>query len=560
MLETLRIQNYALIDDVELEFGPGFTVLTGETGAGKSIIIGALNLVLGTRAAGDSIRSGAAKAAIDAIFLLKKPSRRLQQLLDEHQVELEDGALIVSRVITRDGRSRAHLGGVAVPLSVLAAVGDELVDLHGQHEHQSLLKAERHLELLDGFGNLEADADALGAGVSQLRELARDIHELEHHDRERARQVEFLRFALSEIDGAELSPGEEEDLRARRNLITNAERVFELSQSAYAALHEGDEVSAVDLAGVALTNLEALAAIDGQFQPMAEQLQAIQGSLDELARDLQRATENIEYDPDELNRLNERLTLIADLKRKYGDTVADILDYRDNALEQIQRFDTRDKRLESLRHEHAQLAVQVMARARQLSDARRSAAEKLDKKILAALKALDMKGGQFQTRLAEGELTRSGIDRVEFYLAANPGEKPKPLRQVASGGEISRIMLALKATFAGADKIPTLVFDEIDAGVGGAVATKVAAKLRALAGSHQVVCITHLPQIAAAADCHYNVAKTVAGKRTSTAVTQVEHQHRISEIARLLDGSVSPVSLEHARALLSQHAERVSQA
>ena len=553
MIETLRIKNYALIDDVELEFGPGFNVLTGETGAGKSIILGALNLVLGARAAGETLREGATKASIDAIFRLKKPSRRLNDLLDEYQVELDAGDLIVSRSLTSDGRSRAYLGGVVVPINVLSAVGDELVDLHGQHEHQSLLKAERHLDLLDAFADLDAEVDALGATVSALREIERTIRELEQDDRERARQVEFLRFAVGEIDGAALVPGEEEEVKGRRNLITNAERVFELSQAAYTALHEGEESSAVDLMGTALANLEELASIDGQFQPMAEQLQGVQSVIEELARDLQRAVENLEYDPGELNRLNERLTLIGDLKRKYGDTVDEILRYLDEARDRIDRFDTKDEQLATMRTEQARIVAEVMKKARGLSQRRHATAEKLDKKIAAALKELDMKGAQFETRMTEGELTRTGIDRVEFYLAANPGEKLKPLRQVASGGEISRIMLAMKATFAGADKIPTLVFDEIDAGIGGIVASKVAAKMRALAGSHQLICITHLPQIAAAADTHYHVAKSVINRRTSTDVVRVDRQRRVDEIARLLDGSVSQVSLDHARELLAQH-------
>lgn len=553
MLETLRIQNYALIDDVELEFGPGFNVLTGETGAGKSIILGALNLVLGARAAGETLREGASKASIDAVFRLKKPSRRLKSLLVEYDVAVEDGELIIARTLTSDGRSRAYLGGVLVPINVLASVGDELVDLHGQHEHQSLLKADRHLDFLDAFADLEKPVDALGAMVSELRKVQQQIHDLEQDDRERARQVEFLRFALGEIEGAGLTPGEDEELRSRRNIITNAERIFELSQGAYAALHEGEETSAVDLIGTALTNIEELAAIDAQFQPLAEQLQGAQSVVEELARDLQRAAESLEYDPDELNRLNERLTLIGNLKRKYGETVEEILHYRDEARAEIDRYDTRDEHLAALRVEAARLTAETMEHARALSKKRRAAAERLDKKVVAALKDLDMKGAQFETRIGEGELTRAGIDRVEFYLAANPGEKPKPLKQVASGGEVSRIMLAMKATFAGADKIPTLVFDEIDAGIGGAVASKVATKMTALAESHQLICITHLPQIAAAADMHYHVAKSVAGKRTSTDVVQVAAQQRVDEIARLLDGSLSPVSLEHARELLAQH-------
>ena len=550
MLETLRISNYALIDDLEVDFRAGFNVLTGETGAGKSIIVHALNLVLGARASSDTVRQGADKARVDAVFRLNAPSRRLRRLLKNQDVDLEDGVLILSRVVTAEGRSRAHICGNVVPLSVLAAIGDELVDLHGQHEHQSLLKPDRQLELMDAFAGTESAAQDVAATVSRLRELEDQVAALETEDREQARRIEFRRFEVDEIDAAGLTPGEEEDLKGRRNLVTNAERIFTLASHARTVLYEGEEASAVNAIDAALNDLDELVSIDARFQPLANQLLGARTEVEELATDLRAQTENLEFDPEELERLNERLALIGDLRRKYGGSVDGILEYRDTALEEIDAFESRDQRLAELRLERDAMRASAEQAARDLSKKRRVAARRLDRRVTAALQKLGMKGGQFETRCEPINLGPNGIDQIQFFLTANPGEKVKPLRQVASGGEVSRIMLALKAVFAEADRIPTLIFDEIDAGVGGHTAKNVARELRGLAKSHQTICVTHIPQIAAAAQAHYRVMKSTRKGRSVTAMKHVDGDARVEELARLLDGSVSDVSLEHARALL----------
>ena len=555
MLETLRIENYALIDTLEVEFRPGFNVLTGETGAGKSIIVGALNLVLGGRASGDTIRDGADRAKIDALFALPKLSRALRSLLEELDVTLEDGTLLLSRTITADGRSRAYAGGALVPVSVLARIGDELVDLHGQHEHQSLLKPDRQLDLLDAFALTEQDAANVEHLVVDLHKVEQDLADLERDDRERARRVEFLRFEVSEIDNASLRPGEEEDVRTRRNLITNAERVFERTGSAYSSLYEGDGQTAIDSIDAALVALEELADVDPGFRTMADQLSAIRATLDDFCGDLREYTDQVEFDPQELDALNQRISLIADLKRKFGDSIAAILAYREQAAEEVRRFEQKDQTLAELHARKDALKTQAQQAADALSGKRRTAAAKLAKRVSSALQDLGMKGAKFETQFETTDLTKSGVDRVEFLLAANPGERPKPLRQVASGGEISRVMLGIKTVFASADKIPTLIFDEIDAGVGGAVANNVATRLRELAASHQTICITHLPQIAAAAHWHLHVSKTVAKGRTSTGVHAVRDEGRVQELARLLDGSLSDVSLRHAAEMLKSNGD-----
>jgi DNA repair protein RecN (Recombination protein N) len=552
MLDTLRIQNYALIDATEIEFGPGFNVLTGETGAGKSILLGALNLVLGGRASAEVIRSGAERAHIEAIFRLQNPRPRLAALLSAQDITVEAGELMLARTVAADGRSRAYVGGRLVPVSVLAAIGDELVDLHGQHEHQSLLQADRQLELLDAYADTETEVAAMAEQVARLRALAAEIAALEQDDRERLRRMEFLRHETQEIAEASLRSGEEEELGARLTRITNAERICALAQEAYTVLYEGGEVTAMDLLDRALVAVESLGEVLAECAPLAAQLGEARGHMEAVATELRRFTESSDIDPNELEYLNQRKALLQKLKKKYGATVEDVLAYGESAMGELHALENRDQRLEALKKEAASIEADAMRAARSLSAARRKAAALLDSEVIQALQGLGMKGARFETRFEAVPLYARGCDRVEFLLAANTGENMKSLRHTASGGEISRIMLALKSVLARADAIPSLVFDEIDAGVGGAVARNVAQRLLALARSHQVLCITHLPQIAAAAKRHFHVSKAALKGRTVTTIAQVEGEGRIAELARLLDGTVSPVSLEHARQLLAK--------
>ena len=552
MLETLRIRNYALIEEVEAEFRPGFNALTGETGAGKSIVIGALNLVLGARASGEVIRAGADRATIEASFRIERPSPRLRRLLDEYEIERDGDTLLLSRVIGQDGRTKAYAGGRLVTVSVLSDLGDELVDLHGQHEHQSLLKTERQLDLLDGFGATESQAEGVASLVRDLRERERVLAELENDDRDRARQVEFLKFELEEIEKAALEPGEEEELRSLRGRITHAETIYQLAGRITTVLSDNDDGAATQLIGTALHDLEELAAIDERFRVLADQLDQCRTTVEAVASEVRELGEGLEYDADELERINSRLVMIRELKRKYGADIGEILAYADRAREDVANYDQRDERIATLHKECAALRAEAESAAHALSKARKTAARKLDKLVTAALQDLGMKGARFETTMESGPLNATGLDKVRFELAANPGEPMKPLKQVASGGEVSRIMLALKTVFAKADHIPTLVFDEIDAGVGGGVAVKVAEKIRQLSQSHQILCITHIAQIAAVAQAHFHVSKVTEKKRTETHVVEVSADDRVQEVARLLDGAVSKLSVEHARELLDK--------
>lgn len=553
MLETLQIKDFALIDDVEVSFRPGFNALTGETGAGKSIVVSALNLVLGARATAAAVRDGKANARVDALFSLHAFSPELKRILDAQAIEPEDRTLHLTRIVSSEGRSRAYVCGTLVPVSVLAAIGDELVDLHGQHEHQSLLKPERQLNLLDAFGGLNAQAGRVAQAVQTLRHIEGKLDALENEDRDRLRRLEFHRFELDEIGKAALEPGEEEELRRVRSRMTNAEEIVELRAGLVQRLLENDDAPpASELLAHAVSDLERLAALDAAYEPLLEQFNRFFTEFESFAASLEASVPDYEYDPDQLNSINARLSMISDLKRKYGATVEEILAYRDTIAAEIEQYDRRDEHLAELRRERDEALKHANDLAGALSKKRAAVAKKLEKDIGAVLKSLGMGAGRFEVALHPSELAARGLERAEFLISANAGERPRPLRRIASGGEISRVTLALKAVFAGADPVGTLVFDEIDAGIGGAVANQVAATMAALAEGHQVICVTHLAQIAARAHAHFNVAKTATKRKTQTLVTRVDDEDRVQELARLLDGNLSEASVQHARTLLEQ--------
>lgn len=552
MLETLHIRDYAIIDNLSVEFKPGLNVLSGETGAGKSIVVGALGLVLGGRASADVIRSGARKTVLDLIVRLDAAQAPLLTLLEELDIPMEEDQLILSRSIAADGRNRVLANGRVIPVSVLTAIGDELVDLHGQHEHQSLFKPECQLRLLDACAGVESLVEEIKVLVKEMHQRAADIERLEADDRDRIRQVEFMRHELSEIDGAALIPDEEEQLREQLHRINNAETIYRLASSAYAALYESDGVSAVDILAEALKSLEELEQIDADFREQARYVSEARISIEAVASELRRFTGIIEYDPEQINHLNERLSLISTLKRKYGNDVRAILAYREKTAKALAEFEDRDERLLVLRKEYRELVDRAHEKATILSQKRHKAAQTMDGAIQRMLRTLDMPNASFKSHLEAVKLNKDGIDKLSFMLSANKGEALKPLRQIASGGEISRIMLALKSVFAAQDTVPTLVFDEIDAGIGGSTARRVARALTALAQRHQVICITHLAQIAATAQTHFVIEKSETKDGTTTKVREVRDTERELEIARLLDGSASGASLKHAKVLIDE--------
>lgn len=554
MLELLRIKDFALIDDVETELRPGLNVMTGETGAGKSIIVTALNLVLGMRASSEVVRTGSSEARIEALFNIEG-NRRVAGLLDELGLEADQKELVLARTISKEGRSRCYANGALTTLGALASIGNELVDFHGQHDHQSLLRTDKQVELLDEYAGLTELRSNVGEDYGRLLEIRRALSELDKDERERARQIDFLTHEVNEIDSARLEPLEDERLRARKKIVINAEQLFSLSKQAYALVYSDDN-SITDNLGLLRKSLGELADIDADFRPFAESLDDVHHKLEEIAYKLRDYSGTLEFDPGELDAVETRLHLINGLKRKYGESIAAILEYKDKCERELETLRSHDERLADAQQQHEHVLAECREKAKTLSEKRRRAARRLATKVKKELEALGMDKAKFDvsvSRRPDEALTSTGLDDVDFMLSANPGEPAKPLKQVASGGEISRVMLGLKTVLAEADDIPTLVFDEIDAGVGGAVARTVGAKLKAVADSHQVVCITHLPQIAATANHHIRVTKQPEKGRMVTRVASLDKEERIKEIATLLDGrKLSKISLQHARELLER--------
>jgi len=554
MLELLRIKDFALIDDLETELKPGLNVMTGETGAGKSIIVTALNLVLGMRASSEVVRTGSREARIEALFNIQD-NGRISGLLEELGFEANDKELVLARTISKEGRSRCYANGALATLGALATIGNELVDFHGQHEHQSLLKTDKQMELLDEYAGLTELRAGFAQDYGKLLEIRRTLSELDKDERERARQIDFLAHEINEIDGAKLDPLEDEQLRARKKIVVNAERLFSLSKQAYAMVYSEDN-SITDNLALLQRSLSELAEIDADFKPFVDSLDDLHHQLEELAYKLRDYSGTLEFDPGELDTIEARLQLINGLKRKYGESIAAILEHKEKCERELETLRSHDERFADSQQQHERTLAQCLKQAKTLSEKRKRAARRMASKVRKELEVLGMEKAGFEVRVSrrsDEELASTGLDDVEFMLSANPGEPEKPLKQVASGGEISRVMLGLKTVLAEADNIPTLVFDEIDAGVGGAVARTVGAKLQTVAGSHQVVCITHLPQIAATANHHIRVTKQPEKGRMVTRVASLDKEERINEIATLLDGrKLSKISLQHARELLER--------
>ena len=571
MLEEIDIRNFAVAEHVRIRLAPGFNAITGETGAGKSIIVDALGLLLGGRADPDLVRTGAAAARVEGVFRLDDPAAEaLAEALAETGVEVEDGLLIISREVPRQGRAVARVNGRAAVQSTLAALGRRLVDIHGQADQLSILRPAEHLGYLDRYAGLDAQRAAVAGMASELRGVRTEIRRLTEDERERARRLDRLAYEVQEIDDARLRADEEEELREERRLLANAEDLARLSEAAHAALTGGGRAgSAVDALGAAAENLAQLARLDPRMEETAAQAEALQSQAYDLARELRAYREGVEYNPRRLEQIEERLALLAALKRKYGATVEEVLAYGERARAELGELATSEERMERLRAQEQDIACRLGAAAEALSCARRVGAARLAAAVRREIADLRLAGGQFAVRLERredpegvavslppdemiGEGTgeagpsaapvtaaydRTGVDRVEFYVTLNPGEPLRPLAKVASGGETARLMLALKTILGAADAVPTLVFDEVDVGIGGRSGQVVGEKLAALGRHHQVVCITHLPQVAARAGQHLAVVKRVEGERTYTEVRELQGEERRRELAAMLGGT-----------------------
>jgi DNA repair protein RecN (Recombination protein N) len=551
MLIELRIENFAVIERLSVSLEPGLNVLTGETGAGKSIIVGALSLLLGERASTGAIRTGADRALVEGVFdVSKRPDVRA--LLDEQGLRAEDDLLILRREVAAEGRNRAWVNGSASTAGLVGEIGGRLVDLHGQHEHQALLRADAQRDILDAYAGQTEEVARLGEAHAALVRARRSLESLDARRREIEQRADFLRFQLDEIDQAGIDPDEEERLEEESRRLEHAEDLARLSQTLHQALYEG-EASVADTLGTLRRELEQLIRIDPGQDDARELLETAYYNVEELGRRMGEYASQIEHDPARLDVIQRRRDLLFRLKSKYGPELQDVLETAQTARRELETLENAVWERSALEKEAEQAATAVTELAGTLSAARAEAGRRLAEEVMRILPGIGLEGATFRVVLTPlPEPGPRGAERVEFLVAVNRGFEPRPLSHVASGGELSRVMLALKTILARVDAIPTLIFDEIDAGIGGRVAVQVGGQLREVARHHQVFAITHLPQIASRADQHLLVTKDDQALTTRTTVRLLGGEDRVRELARMLGGDPeSPTSLDHARELLA---------
>ena len=578
MLTTLRIKNLALVTDLTLELQPGCNVITGETGAGKSIILGALNLVLGERADRSLIRSGEEGCSVEAVFDVRgmrmnrtgpaagakrgRPEAgappQLANFLQENGLEpCEDHQLVLKRTFTAAGTNRQFVNGSPTTLATLASVGEWLVDMHGPHDHQSLLHPAKQLAILDAFGGLEREAESFGELVRRRGSLEAEKTALIVDEKAYAQQLDLLRFQVREISGAHVQPGEDAQVEAEFHRASNGAKLLQLSQAALEALSES-ETSLLTQSGAVGRLLAELQRVDAGAANLVERHAQAAEMLHELQTAVSHYAEKVEVDPARLAELEERLNLLQTLKRKYGATLAEVVAFGDEAKTKLQALESRDAELARLNGALEKLDAEIRAAGEKLSAARRRVIPQLAKAASQQLADLGFKQSRFDVAIqsdtdapAATAIKQSGLDEIEFQFAPNPGEPAQPLRAIASSGEMARVMLALKTVLAAQDEIPVLVFDEVDANVGGETANVVGEKMRQIATKRQVLCITHLPQVASAGDAHYLVTKQVRGGRTISEISLLDRKARITELTRMLGGE-SDAARKHAEALLAR--------
>lgn len=557
MLQSLYLENIALIEKLGIELFPGFNVLTGETGAGKSIIIDAVNFVLGERTSRDLIRNGAARAKVEAVFNLNEGDAAFAAL-DALGIECDGNELILSRELSAAGRNACRVNGTLVPVASLKSVSDTLVDIHGQHEHQALLDAENHISYLDAYCHAESlpIIEKIDAIVSRRNELMLKRNSGFASEREREREMDMLRYQIEEIASANLEVGEEERLSAEKTVLLNAERIRTALETAHMALSGAEEGSALSAIDTARRSMRDIAALNKDYEALGDKIEELYYAAEDISFVLRDTSENVESDMQRLEEIEQRLKLISDLKRKYGRTVEDVIDFGKDAGTKLNELENAEALAAELDAKLDKLKAEYNVAADELSKVRRAAGDRLKRDVLNELKDLGMAKAMFDVALSDasgGEPRKGGRETAEFMLSANPGEPLKPLEKVASGGELSRIMLCFKSIFADNDRVPTLIFDEIDTGISGRTAAVVGEKMLGIAKKHQVICVTHLAQIAALADAHLMVRKYDDGKNTFVETRQLNEEEKVQRIAQMMDGeSDSPSALTHARELIAR--------
>lgn len=554
MLKTLSIENIAVIEKAEIEFSNGFNVLTGETGAGKSIVVDSINAILGERTSKELVRAGSENALVTAYF--EDISKEVEQKLNEFDLPCDDdGALVLSRKISAQGKSTCRINGSVCTVSMLKEVGNLLVNIHGQHDSQTLLNADYHYKFVDMYGSLDGVLDEYKQSFKQLLSVRKQLKALTMDADERDRQIELLDYQIKELSDAEIKVGEWDELKKRKNLILNSQNLLQSLNSALSAFNGSDEYSGIStLLSTAVKEIDSVSDVDSEIKAVYDKVEALNDSVEIVKDALLDKINSIEFEPEELNRIEERLDLYYTFSNKYGETEQDMLYYLDEAVKKRTAFENSEEELEKFNVQYDEIFNKTVALAQKLTDLRKSTAEKLGNEICKQLEFLDMPKIKFTTSFEKGNLSANGWDKIEFLIATNVGETAKPLSKIASGGELSRIMLAIKSIIAQKDSIDTLIFDEIDTGVSGKASRKIGLKLKELGAFTQVICVTHSAQIASVADSHFLIEKNVENDRTYTNVTVLDYDGRKNELARIMGGINATESLlKSAEELLNNY-------
>ncbi|AGB18926.1 DNA repair protein RecN [Thermoanaerobacterium thermosaccharolyticum] len=557
MILALSIKNIALIEEAEIKFEDGLNILTGETGAGKSIVIDSMMLLLGGRANKDIIRNGTQKATVEGIFLINSHRNLIHNILDEAGIEYEeDDTLIISRDITENGRNYCRVNGRIVPLSFLNKLGTYLVDILGQHEHQFLLDNSKHMSILDNFQ--DKDFFRIKNMIKDLLEkynsLNNKLKEFNLDDKEKISRIDLLKYQINEIESANIKPGEEDDLIEKRNILMNSEKLFNYMNESYNLLYKGieDNTSIVDNLSTVLKNLDTSFRIDKKLEKLKDMVESVLYTLEDCSLQIRDYVENIDFNADNLNEIEKRLDLLNNLKRKYGRTIEEIIKYKEEKNDELLKLLNAEKEINKLNEKKEK----IMAKIKELSDElhlkRRNVADFLEKKISTVLSELNMPNTIFKVDIRKKDVpNENGMDDVEFLISTNIGEPLKPLEKIASGGELSRIMLALKTILADFDGISTLIFDEVDTGISGKAAQAVAEKIALISRNHQVICVTHLPQITSMADAHYKITKEVNKDKTYIKIEKLNYEGKIKELSRIISGSImTDTTYNHSKELI----------
>ena len=552
MLKELRIKNLAIIEDLSVKFEKGLNILSGETGAGKSIIVDALGLALGNRSQSDLIKTGVKEALVEAFFELTDYSS-----LPDFGIDYSEG-LMLRRTLSSNGKSRAYINDSIVTLQTLSEIGKSLVDIHSQHEHQSLLTADKQRLILDSYGDHMQEIEQVRKLYAAVQSLREEFNALTERIRERAHRIDLLSFQINEIESAGLRPEEKQTLEEERKILSNLSRLKELTETSYLLLYEADGACTENLAKV-LSKLRDMQAVDPGITDTLSLVESAMPLIEDAAIALRVFKDKYNLDPERIDEVQDRIEQIRRLQKKYGESIEAILDYKRTASEELESLGASDERLQAVEAELKKSIEVLLAVASALSEKRKKTARKIEELIEKTLRELAFNNSQFRIEVsqetdAEGKcrINFNGIDRIDFLFSANIGEPLKPLAKIASGGELSRIMLSLKSILADVDNVPVLIFDEVDAGIGGKTADSVGKKLLRISGKHQLICITHLPQIASLADHHLRIEKRQKADRVSVSVHQLSGMQRQDEIARMLSGTVTDISRRHAEELLER--------